>query len=119
MGFAKDAFITIDNFFISVQLDYGLFGIIFWYGMFVVGIAAALFHSLLDRYADRPEARLLAPLAVSLTGFLIVKWVHGQDENHSIYFLMLGMISGLVYRLRHNAPSVPDSGTATSVRNSD
>ena len=112
MGFADASAITIDNYFISVQLDYGLFGIIFWYGMFLIGIITALFHCLLDRYAERHEARLLVPLAVSLTAFLIVKWVHGQDENHSIYFLMLGMISGLVYRLRHNAPAVRDPETA-------
>jgi hypothetical protein len=113
MGFAKDAFITIDNFFISVQLDYGLFGIIFWYGMFIIGIAVALFHCLSDQYASRPEARLLAPLAVSLTGFLIVKWVHGQDENHAFFFMMLGMVSALVYRLRHNEVAAPMTDART------
>jgi O-antigen ligase len=104
MGFAKDAFITIDNFFISVELDYGLLGIVFWYGMFVTGIVTAVIHCLSKKYANRPEARLLAPLAVTLVAFLIVKWVHGQDDNHSIFFMMLGMISALVYRLRHNPP---------------
>lgn len=107
MGFAKDAFITIDNFFISVELDYGLLGIISWYGMFIVAIVAALYHCLVDRYAARPEARLLVPLAVSLTGFLIVKWVHGQDENHAFFFMMLGMVSALVYRLRHSETPLP------------
>lgn len=109
MGFAKDAFITIDNYFIGIQLDYGLFGIIFWYGMFISGIAAALLHALSDRYANRPEARLLIPLAVSLTVFLVIKWVHGQDENHAIFFLMLGMVSALVYRLRHGAAQAPEA----------
>jgi hypothetical protein len=113
MGFAKDAFITIDNFFISVQLDYGFFGIVFWYGMFIIGIAVALFHCLSDRYASRHEARLLAPLAVSLTGFLIIKWVHGQDENHAFFFMMLGMVSALVYRLRHNEVAAPMTNAQT------
>jgi hypothetical protein len=75
--------------------------------MFIIGIAVALFHCLSDRYASRHEARLLAPLAVSLTGFLIIKWVHGQDENHSFFFMMLGMVSALVYRLRHNEVAAP------------
>jgi hypothetical protein len=113
MGFAKDDFITIDNFFIGVQLDYGLFGIIFWYGMFLVGIGAALYHCLLDKYAHTLEARLLAPLAVSLTGFLIIKWVHGQDENHAFFFMMLGMVSALVYRLRHNEVAAPMTDART------
>lgn len=113
MGFAKDAFVTIDNFFISVQLDYGLLGIVFWYGMFLCGIIVAIFHCLSDRYAGKPEARLLVPLAASLLVFLIIKWVHGQDENHSIYFLMLGMISALVYRLRHNPGPADMQGSKT------
>jgi hypothetical protein len=75
--------------------------------MFLIGISSALFYCLSDKYADKPEARLLAPIAVSLTAFLIVKWVHGQDENHSIYFMMLGMISALVYRLRHVETPTP------------
>jgi hypothetical protein len=109
MGFAKGDFITIDNYFIVISLDYGLLGILFWYGMFVIGIVVAVRYCLSAEYGRRPEARLLAPLAVSLTAFLIIKWVHGQSDNHSIYFMMLGMISALVYRLKHQ----PDAQSMT------
>jgi hypothetical protein len=101
MGFAKDAFITIDNYFIALVLDYGLLGVLVWYGMFVTGIVVAVRYCVSAEYGQRREARLLAPLAVSLTAFLIVKWVHGQSDNHAIFFMMLGMISALVYRLRN------------------
>jgi hypothetical protein len=102
MGFAKGAFITIDNYFISLVLDYGILGVIVWYGMFIIGIVVAVRYCVSSEYGQRPEARLLAPLAVSLTAFLIVKWVHGQSDNHAIFFMMLGMISALVYRIRNN-----------------
>jgi hypothetical protein len=106
MGYGEGAFITIDNYFITIALDYGILGLIFWYGMFIIGIFEAIRCSISSRYAGRAEARLLAPLAVSLTGFLVIKWVHGQDDNHSIFFMMLGMISALVYRLRQSDPSL-------------
>jgi len=101
MGFAKGDFITIDNYFISLSLDYGILGVLFWYGMFIIAIIVAVRYCMSAEYGRRPEAQLLAPLAVSLTAFLIIKWVHGQSDNHSVYFMMLGMISALVYRLKH------------------
>ncbi|HEY3948379.1 O-antigen ligase family protein [Phenylobacterium sp.] len=107
MGFAKGDFITIDNYFITLLLDYGLAGVILWYGMFIAGIATSVRYCVSREYGQRPEAKLLAPLAVCLTAFLIVKWVHGQSDNHSIFFMFLGMICALVYRLRHDpAPEV-------------
>lgn len=112
MGFAKDAFVTIDNYFISIQLDYGILGIIFWYGTFLAGIVFSTYYCLSDKYAKRHEAKLLAPLAVILSMFLVVKWVHGQDDNHTFYYLILGMISALIYRLRNSA--TPSSAEGAS-----
>jgi hypothetical protein len=100
MGFAKGDFITIDNYFIGLILDFGVLGVIFWYGMFILGIYWTVRYSLSKRYVHRPEAQWLAPLGVCLSGFLIVKWVHGQDDNHSLFFSLLGMIAALVYRLK-------------------
>ncbi|MBS0362686.1 MAG: O-antigen ligase family protein [Proteobacteria bacterium] len=107
MGFAKGDFITIDNYFIVISLDYGLLGILFWYGLFVIAIITAVRYCISPEHGHRPEAKLLAPLAVCLAAFLIIKWVHGQADNHSIFFMFLGMVSALVYRIRHEpAPEV-------------
>jgi hypothetical protein len=111
MGYSEGAFITIDNYFIAVALDYGILGVIFWYGMFIIGMVEAARYSVSSQYAGRTEARLLAPLAVVLAGFLVIKWVHGQDDNHSIYFMVLGMICALIYRLRNNPPGTPLSNS--------
>jgi hypothetical protein len=63
-------------------------------------------YSISSRYAGKLEARLLAPLAVTLAAFLVIKWVHGQDDNHPILFMMLGMVSALIYKLRHGTPGM-------------
>lgn len=99
LGFGAEDFITVDNYFITVSMDYGVMGAIFWYGIFITAIVVAVRVCLDPRTVGRPEARLMAPLAVSLTAFLIVKWVHGQDANHPIFFLLVAMISGLKWRL--------------------
>lgn len=106
MGFAEGSFVTIDNYFIGIALDYGVLGVIFWYGIFITAMVAAGLYSISSRYAGRTEARLLAPLSVTMAAFLVIKWVHGQDDNHAMLFMMLGMVSALVYRLRSQAPEM-------------
>ena len=118
MGYAKGDFITVDNYFISVVLEYGILGALFWYGMFVIAIIVAVRYCISAEFGRRPEAQLLAPLAVSLSAFLIIKWVHGQSDNHSVYFMMLGMISALVYRLKHkpNSSSLTEPAPLPGIR---
>ena len=112
MGYSEGSFITIDNYFISIALDYGVLGIIFWYGLFIVAMVEAARYSISSKYAGRREARLLAPLAVALAAFLVIKWVHGQDDNHPILFMMLGMVSALIYKLRHGTPGMKTADSA-------
>jgi hypothetical protein len=112
MGYAEGSFITIDNYFITIALDYGILGVIFWYGIFIVAMVEAARYSISSKYAGRQEARLLAPLAVTLAAFLVIKWVHGQDDNHPILFMMLGMVSALIYKLRHGTPGMKIADSA-------
>lgn len=114
MGYANISQITVDNYFIALLLDYGALGIIFWYGMFIVAIVEAVRCSISSRYAGTREAALLAPLAVALSAFLVVKWVHAGDYNHPIAYMMLGMVSALIYNLRKRflAASEPGFGRA-------
>jgi O-antigen ligase len=100
MGYSSGDFITIDNYFISLILDYGVLGALFWYATFLIGIFYAVRFGFSRRYMNRKESDLLVPLAVALCAFLVVKWVHGQYDLHSTEYMMLGMISALVLRLR-------------------
>jgi hypothetical protein len=100
MGFGEGEFVTVDNYFISVALDLGVLGVIFWYGTFLTGLITGGRFWLATAYAERREAKLLAPLLISLAAFVVIKWVHGQGDLHSIQFMQLGMLAALVYRLR-------------------
>jgi hypothetical protein len=115
MGYPPGAFIAVDNHFITLLLDYGALGVVAWYGIFIVAIFQATRHSMSAKYAGRLEARLLAPLAVELSAFLLIKWVHGGDYTHPIEFMILGMVSALIYNLHYGSASVK-AATSTTER---
>jgi hypothetical protein len=100
MGYGEGSFVTIDNYFIAIILDYGVIGVTLWYSTFLFSIYYALRYSISAQYIQRREGRLLMPLGVALCAFLVVKWVHGQYDLHSTEYMMLGMVSALVLRLR-------------------
>jgi len=114
MGYAAGSFVTVDNYFITIAMDYGVLGLIAWYGLFIVAMVQALRYSMSSRYGGRVEARLLAPLGVALGAFLVIKWVHGQDDNHPLMFMMLGMISALIFKLRQSVDAVGAFGGAAA-----
>lgn len=102
MGYGEGSFVTIDNYFISLILDYGVLGALLWYSAFFIGIYSAVRYAFGEKYVPRREAQLLMPLGVALCAFLVVKWVHGQYDLHATEYMMLGMISALVFRLRND-----------------
>jgi hypothetical protein len=102
LGFANGAgIITIDSYFLSILLEIGILGFIFYYGMFLRGIWTAT-RTVVESRGDQ-EVRLLLPIAVSLINYVIVKSVLSQDANHPLVFMMLGALVALTYRARQHA----------------
>ncbi|MBX3483740.1 O-antigen ligase [Phenylobacterium sp.] len=90
---------SIDSYYLSVLLDIGILGFIFYFGLMIraayLGGRTLIANPNLER-----EHMLLFPLTVSLINFIIVKAVLSQDANHSVVFIMLGAIMALIYRVR-------------------
>lgn len=94
---------SIDTYYLSIGLEYGVVGFIIYYGMFIAGVTIGSFNAL---HAKSDETKLLIPLAISMIIFLIIKSVFSQESNHPIAFAMLGTIVALVYRVRQeNQPT--------------
>jgi hypothetical protein len=108
-GVADGSDVTIDNYFIVIALDLGIPGIVGFYGMFITAIIWCVSYALSPRFVHRAEAAWLAPLGVCLAAFLVVKWAHGQDYNHEVYYSLLGMVVALVYKLRTSADGTADA----------
>ncbi|HXU99998.1 MAG TPA: O-antigen ligase family protein [Caulobacteraceae bacterium] len=110
LGFTElNGFVTIDNYYLSIALEYGVLGFIAFYGLFAMGA----YYS--TKWAfQRPtpgETGLLAPLAISLVTFIVLKSVFSQQDNHPLVFMMLGMVAALVWRLRNDPGAEQAGGT--------
>jgi hypothetical protein len=104
MGYSQGEFVTVDNYFLTLGLDYGTLGLTCFLAIFLVGIAHGLRNAIVAADHDDPELLLLMPLSIALAAFLIVKSVFSQPDNHPIYFMMLGMIAALSYRVMTAKP---------------
>lgn len=92
--------LTIDNYYLSIALEYGVIGFVAFYGMFLFAIFKAWERSLTLTESEDREFDLFIPLAVSLSNFVVIKGVFSQQDNHPIVFMMVGMVLALAYRLR-------------------
>jgi len=102
--------VSIDNYYLVIALEYGLLGFFAYFGMIIAAVyyasTSALFR---DAKGDRDRA-LLVPLAISLVAFFVIKSVFSQQDNHSLLFMMLGLVVALNYRSKVAALA---SGLAT------
>ena len=89
--------LTVDNHYVTTLLDLGVLGALGFYGMFAVGgwIGIKLYLSTGDR-----ETELAGAVSVALAVFLVVKSVLSEVNNHTLVFLLLGMVVALSARER-------------------
>jgi hypothetical protein len=90
---------TIDSYYLLILLEFGFFGFIIYYGLIVASIYYSLRSVLTTKNLDS-ELALLAPIGISLSAFLVTKAVFSNTDNHSLAFMMMGMVGALVYRAR-------------------
>ena len=110
LGYAKDEFITVDNYWLTISLDYGVLGIIMYVSLFVLAIIAGTRCLLQDpRAIDTREKTMVIPLICCMAVFLVIKGVLSQEDNHALVFSLLGLLVGLIFRISQTSlpPLVP------------
>jgi O-antigen ligase len=84
---------TIDSYLITLLVEQGVTGFLLFFGMIGFGVwfAARL-------YIGNPDERatLGAPIACSLLAFAVYRIALSQTENHTLMFLMIGLVFALV-----------------------
>ena len=101
LGFTNQAgVVTVDSYYITILMDYGLVGIFLFYGMFLRSIWRSGQIALAD--AERHNV-LAATLAIFLAAFLATKSVLSQDATHPLIFMAVGAIVALSYNSRQRA----------------
>ena len=95
LGFGRAAgFESIDTYYLSVLLEYGIAGFIVYFGMFAIAIYEAGRRSLLASSTNESKSFLL-PIAISLITFIVIKSVFSQQDNHPVVFMMMGALMAL------------------------
>jgi O-antigen ligase len=90
--------ISIDTYYMSIGLDYGVLGFLFYYGAVLAAGYYAARPALLNP-GEKRDIAFLGPLAISLASFLVSKSVFSQEDNNPLVFMMMGAIAALCSRL--------------------
>lgn len=106
--------VTIDTYILSIVLDYGIVGFLFFYGaMLYAGVFIGLKILTLKNDAsdkDAEEIGYLFPLVVMLAQFCVIKTVLSQEENHSILFMIYGAMFALFWRWKQREGAALSAG---------
>jgi hypothetical protein len=106
---------SIDTYYLTVLVDYGVVGFVVYFGMFLLAIFEVLRLVLTRVLGDDEEAWLIVPAAIAMASFVIIKSVFSQEDNHSIVFMILGMIVALSSRLKTvETPAIASSAARGS-----
>jgi hypothetical protein len=111
LGFYQpNGLLTIDTYYLAIALDYGILGFLVYYAMFGYGLFTGARHALKYVGPDR-ECAFLAPASISLAAFLVIKSVFAETGNHPFYFMVLGMVVALIYRMKSSTDLKPEPQT--------
>jgi hypothetical protein len=100
LGYAPGDFIAVDSYYISLALDYGIFGLALYVAIFAIVIGSAVTVMLRAAPTQDREEGLLVPLATCLCAFLVIRGVFQQPDIHPMIFMLMGMVLALVARAK-------------------
>lgn len=92
---------SIDSFYLSVLLDFGILGFVLYFGM--VLRAVFIGGKLVYEHPTSAEARMVIPFAVSLIAYVVVKGVLSQESNNPYIQMMLAGSLAIVATVRTDA----------------
>lgn len=92
--------LTIDSYYLSLLLDYGILGFIGYMGFMFSGAIAGL-----KTYfrTDDDELLLAGPLAIAILNSVVIKMVLSQEQMQPLIFMMMGALMALAFRYRGSA----------------
>ena len=100
LGFREPSgLLTIDTYYLAIALNYGIIGFLVFYAMILYSIYSAGRTAIYAESKD-PEISFLAPASIALAAFFVIKSVYADQNNHPLFFSVIGMVVALSYRLK-------------------
>jgi O-antigen ligase len=96
--------LTIDTYYLSTALEYGIIGFLLFFGFFIVITYKGTSIIFKDVDLDRDTAFIL-PATTAIINFVVIKSVFNQEDNHPLVFMIAGMLGALLYRSASTKPS--------------
>jgi hypothetical protein len=97
--------LTVDTYYLTVLLEYGVAGFILYFGAFLFAIGNSAKYVLIPFDRRDREAGFLLPACICLMNFVVIKSVFSQQDSHPLVFMVLGMTVALIHRIRSETPS--------------
>lgn len=107
LGFHVGSFLTIDNYYLMIILEYGVIGFILYFGLILYMVWLAVRTVIFEKKITDREGEYIIPLAISLMVYFVVKSVFSQQDNHPLIYIMMGMMMAILYRanIKSKTPS--------------
>lgn len=99
--------LSIDSYYVSILMDYGILGFVAFYGLFIIAIGKA-FQIAFARNDDL--GKLAAAWGTYLLIFLTSKAVLSQELNHPLIFIGFAAVVALSAHARADAPAPVRTG---------
>lgn len=87
--------LTIDNYFLNIGLEYGVIGLISFFGLILGAIYIGVRTYLTAR---RPDAEYAGAAALALGAYFVIRTVLSQSQNQPFMFMMIAMVLAISYR---------------------
>ncbi|MCX7585414.1 O-antigen ligase family protein [Phenylobacterium sp. 58.2.17] len=94
---------TIDTYYLTIGLEYGVIGFVVYYGMLVASTYYAAKYAV---RSPKGELSYFMPAAIALVNFIVIKSVFSQQDNHPLIFMLMGIVTAMVYRATRENPDV-------------
>lgn len=113
LGYSPFGFLTIDSYYLMLLLEYGIIGFILYVTCLGGGILNASKTLIANKPLDDDQA-FTAPLLITMLNFVVIKAVFAQQDNHSIIYMVMGMIAALASRRNAAEAAEKASGTPSN-----
>lgn len=112
---APSGLLTVDSYLLTIVLDYGILGFLAYYGVMLTAIINGARASLEEEDDSSDNVSFSLAVSTAILVFLTAKLVLSQEDNHAVYFFLLGMSCAIQSQTRRRPVAKPAISSAAAL----